>query len=115
MEPNDLEPIRHALVQGWNLRPGEGPDTEHALLDALTRRVEFLLRHDLDRLMTGLYVLDIPESRFRESLAQTDTSSASRTLATAIIAREREKAATRERFRRKPSTVGLQIAHGDDS
>lgn len=111
MGSNDLESVQHALVQAWNLRPAEGPDGEQALFEALARRIEFLLRHDLDRLMTGLYVLDIPEAEFRACLAQPYTAAAARSLAQAIIAREREKAAARERFRRTPTTPTL----GDNS
>ncbi len=110
MEPNDAESLRHALVQGWDLRLARGPDKEEALIEALAERVHFLLRHDLDRLMTGLYVLDVPEEQFRASLAKPDTLAAAKTLAAAIIAREKEKAATRERFRRETSTAGPQAA-----
>lgn len=94
------EGVRHALVQQWNvpLRPDEH-DWE-VLRQRLTERVRFLLDHDLNRLMTGLYLLDVPESACHAALTAPKAVDASLQLADAILAREAEKAETRRRFTR---------------
>jgi hypothetical protein len=91
---------QQALVTQWHLSvPGDGADEpRERLLRALTRRVEHLLTHDMQRLLSALYVLDISEERFRDALDSTDTHSAAQQLAETILDRELEKAAMRRKY-----------------
>ena len=101
MESADLQSVHRALVQQWDIAPvGEERVDWDALLDALGRRVEFLLKHDLERLMTAMYQIDVSEERFSEAVQRPQKDRPARAIAELILEREIEKMESRKRYAR---------------
>ena len=121
MEHDDLTRLRHALTQTWNFAPVPSQDlTEAELTDLLQRKVEFLLKHDYQRLLSGLYILDITETKLTEANARKSTGETARLLAEAILEREIEKMESRKKYRREgsldvPFEVNTNDLAGPDS
>ena len=65
------------------------------LEDFLTKQVDCLLDHDLNKLLNALYRMDIPEETTRELLQSSQQGEIARNLARAIIEREKQKVITR--------------------
>ncbi len=104
MERDDLTRLRHALTQTWNFAPAPSQSlTEAEIVDLLQRKVEFLLKHDYQRLLSSLYILDIAETKLAEANARKSTGETARRLAEAILEREIEKMESRKRYRREGS------------
>ena len=104
MERDDLTRLRHALTQTWNFAPAPSQNlTETELIDLLQRKVEFLLKHDYQRLLSGLYILDIAETKMAEANALESAGETARLLAEAILEREIEKMESRKKYRREGS------------
>ena len=70
---------------------------EPALLDLFTERVEEMIRHDLDLLLSSLYRLDVEEHKIQAVLNSPDIPTA-RGLAQLIIDRQKEKIKTRKAY-----------------
>jgi hypothetical protein len=105
MEPCDLECVHRALVQQWGIWPlGPSRLAREALIEELGRRVDFLLRHDLERLMTSMYLLDVPEEKFAEAVRRPAHEGPARILAEIILEREVEKMQTRQQYTRRERT-----------
>ena len=101
MEPCDLESVHRALVQQWGIAALERePFAHEALIEQLSRRVDFLLRHDFERLMTSLYMLDVSEEKFAEAVQRPAHEKPARILAEIILEREIERMHTRQRYSR---------------
>ena len=104
MNRTDLEDLHHAVVQAWNTAWVQaGALSEEAILEALARRVAFLIRHDIDRLFAALYLIDVSEERFdRANIISTGMEGA-QALARTIFDREIEKMESRKKYRRERS------------
>lgn len=70
---------------------------EPALLDLFTKRVEELMRDDLDLLLSSLYRLDVEEYKIQRALRSSDMPPA-RGIAKLIIDRQKEKIRTRKEY-----------------
>ena len=104
MEHDDLTRLCHALTQTWNFPPAPSQNlTEAELTDLLQRKVEFLLKHDYQRLLSSLYILDISETKLAEANARECTGETARLLAEAILEREIEKMESRKKYRQDGS------------
>lgn len=68
------------------------------LEDFLTKQVNYLLDHDLNRLLNALYRIDIPEETTKELLQSSQQGEIARNLARAIIEREKQKVLIRQRY-----------------
>lgn len=98
-ESCDLEDVHRALVQQWGIWPvGRERLAREALIEELGRRVGFLLRHDLDRLISAMYILDVPETKFAEAVQRPAHEQPEKLLAEIILEREVEKMQTRRRY-----------------
>ena len=95
------EDIRPALAKRWGLAP-EVSDAN--LISELAHRVAWLMKHDYQRLLNAVYLLDIPERRFNEASSLPTNEATARSLAELIIQRERQKLESRRRYRRDRST-----------
>ena len=105
MEPTDLQDLHRALVQQWGVWPlGEKRIAWDAILDELGRRVDFLLKHDFERLMSCMYMIDISEQRFSKVLKQSEKDRPARAIAQLILEREVEKMESRRRYTRTEYT-----------
>jgi hypothetical protein len=100
-----LPEARQILAQQWGVRTiAEAPEDLHweLLLEALAERIEWLFKHDYNRLVTAVYLLDIGEARFRAALDQPGMAERARDLAQAILERESEKIISRRRYAQRP-------------
>ncbi len=105
MEPADLRDVHRALVQQWGIWAIEGKRiARDAILDELARRVDFLLKHDFDRLMSCMYTIDVAEQRFSEALKLPEKDKPARAIAQLILEREIEKMESRKRYARADYT-----------
>jgi hypothetical protein len=98
MEHEELNDLHRALVQSWQIEPSTGL-TSHAFLDALTDRVAMLLKHNLNRLTSAMYTLDVDETRFNTALSLPGNRETARTVAELILEREIEKMISRRKYR----------------
>jgi len=99
MEKHDLLDIHQALVQQWGIWPvGEKRIAWDALVQELGRRVEFLLKHDFERLMSCMYMVDISEQRFSEAIKLPEEDKPARVIAELILEREVQKMESRKRY-----------------
>ena len=104
MDKTDLEDLRHSVVQAWNTAGvAEDALSEDAILEALTKRVASLIRYDIDRLFTALYLIDVSEERFDKASILSKGEASACELARAILDREIEKMESRKKYRREQS------------
>lgn len=97
MHSADSDNLHKALVQGWNV--AEGDD----IVASLKRRVAFMLKHDRHRLISSLYLLDVPESKVQEALDCVSSDESAAKLADYILEREIQKLEMRKKYRREHS------------
>ncbi|PIB36550.1 hypothetical protein BFP72_14645 [Reichenbachiella sp. 5M10] len=83
------------------------PDEELVLqedtLDELERKLSsiigYLLTHDLDRLMSAFYKIDLSEQVFKKIISEAPPEEINSLLAKEVIQREQQKLVTREKYR----------------
>lgn len=99
MENRELFKEMQRLVAN-DLELQEKPQaTEDLLLEAVRQRVVYLLAHRLEYFFTLLYRLDVSEAAVREALDPAYPRPAAERIAELIVEREKEKAATRLKYR----------------
>lgn len=99
MEAQDLQDVHHALVQQWGIGALEpGCVARDALIEALGRRVDFLMKHDHERLLYGMYMIDVSEQRFSDAIKLPEKDRPGLVIAELILEREIEKMESRKRF-----------------
>jgi hypothetical protein len=81
------------------LQDSDNPGDETAMERLLAERLRHYLVFRSEALSALLYRLDIPEAYFRDALGLATLEDTARVLAQGILARERMKQATRERYR----------------
>lgn len=95
------------LAANWRIVPptGEAQDAEwEFLLEALAERILHLLRNNQQKLMSALYILDIPERRYTDAMKMDSMDERARGLAVAILERETEKIVSRKRYATRPAS-----------
>ena len=70
---------------------------EAAILDLFTRRVEELMRDDLDLLFSSLYRFDVEEYKIQKALRSSEIPPA-RGIAMLILERQKERLRTRKEY-----------------
>lgn len=65
----------------------------------LSAIIGYLLNHDLDRLMSACYKIDLSEQIFKDIITKAPPEEINRSLAREIIQRELQKVVTREKYR----------------
>lgn len=68
------------------------------LEEYLTKQVNHLLDHDLNKLLNALYRIDISEEKVKELLQQSEQGKIASSLAKTIIEREKQKVLTRLKY-----------------
>lgn len=98
--PRDMDVVHQQLVQLWGMRPVGGlePLGRDAIIEELVRRVAYLLQHDLDKLMSYMYILDVPEEKFAYAIQRPAHEFPERLLAEVILEREIERMHTWRRY-----------------
>lgn len=108
MNESELQELSHALTQSWNLsNTGDAADRD-ALRVILAERVAFLMRHDLQRLLSAMYLLDIPEARFNAAMRNDDVDVAATELGGIILDREQQKIDTRNAYAKKRDATRIE-------
>jgi hypothetical protein len=79
------------------IHEGEEILDEKALLEFFTRRVEEMIRTDLDLLLSSLYRLDVEEHKILRAL-KSNTVPPAEGIAALIIERQKEKIETRKKY-----------------
>lgn len=74
------------------------PNDTAASRQRLEERINYLIQHDFNRLISILYRLDINESKLKISLDQNAAVDAATIIADLVIERERQKIASRQQF-----------------
>ncbi|WP_089356943.1 hypothetical protein [Ekhidna lutea] len=77
---------------------GEGENEFDRLEEFLTKQVNHLLDHDLNRLLNALYRIDIPENQVKSLLQNSKQGEIAPNMAKAIIEREKQKVITRQQY-----------------
>lgn len=95
------ESFETSLAHEWGLPAGASEDS---VASGLAARVAWLMKHDYERLLNAVYLLDLSERRFRAAMALGSNEAAARALAELILEREREKFESRRRYRQQRST-----------
>ena len=90
--------IRKDLGLEEQLEFEEGKNEFDRLEDFLTKQINNLLDHDLNRLLNALYRIDIPENRVKNLLQHSKQGEIARNVAKAIIEREKQKVITRQQY-----------------
>jgi hypothetical protein len=99
MDSNETEELRVALVSACGLAPtSTTPADAETLLHELARRVDYLLRHDADKLMYYLYSLDVSEDEVAKAFAADTAEEPAQTIARAILDREAQRLRTRKMY-----------------
>ncbi len=105
MDLTDLQDVHRELVQHWGIWPlAEKRIARDAILEELGRRVGFLLKHDFERLMSCMYMIDVSEQRFSEAVKLPQKDRPARAIAELILEREVEKMESRKRYTRTEYT-----------
>lgn len=99
-EPRDMDVVHQQLVQLWGMRPVGGlePLGRDAIIEELVRRVAYLLQHDLDKLMSYMYILDVPEEKFADAIQRPAHEYPERLLAEVILERDLDRMHTWRRY-----------------
>lgn len=90
--------IRKDLGLEEQLEFKDGEKESDRLEDFLTEQVNYLLDHDLNRLLNALYRIDIAENHVKDLLQHSKQGEIARNVAKAIIEREKQKVITRQQY-----------------
>jgi hypothetical protein len=82
-------------------------ESEDVLADILAQRINDLIASDFSRLLTLLYRIDIDEMQLRRLLREHADQDAGLIISKLILARQREKAATREVLRKSAEDADI--------
>lgn len=96
---NHLEQALVLANKDFNLEiPSSEVVTAEDFQQILTKLIRHLLDNDFERLLNGLYRIDVSEEKVKVAMATTDD--VAENIALLIIEREMQKVATREKYRR---------------
>lgn len=93
--------LRKQLEESLALRPDlvDKTKNEEELLALIEQLVEELINHDFEKLLLILYRLDVSEHKVKRAIDEAGPENASKRIAELILAREKEKIRTREKYR----------------
>lgn len=102
-DADTLAEARSLLAAQWGAVPRieDAALTRALLVEALAERIAWLLRHDPNRLLTAMYLLDVGEARFRAAIDHPAIEDRAEALAELVFDRETEKIRTRRRYARR--------------
>ncbi|MEO9871897.1 hypothetical protein [Ekhidna sp.] len=90
--------IRKDLGLEEEMEFGKEENAADRLLTFLTKQINHLLDHDLNKLLNALYRIDIPENKVKDLLHGSKQGEIAKNLAQAIINREKQKVMTRQQY-----------------
>ena len=96
-----LQAAEQALVTNWQIAPNRSSPYDlnrQILLEALSDRILYLLRHRPEKLLSALYILDIGEAAYLQAMEQDTIEDRAWALALAVYDRETEKIRIRAKY-----------------
>lgn len=96
-----MELLKTQVQNSLQLRPDlvEKVSNDEELLKLIEELVTELVNHDFERLLLMLYRLDVSEQKVKQAIDAAGPANASRNIAELILAREKEKAVSREQYK----------------
>lgn len=101
MDAKQVNELKDELIASWKITM---PD-DHAIsnseqiFEALHRRIAELLCHDMQRLLTAIYRLDVSERNFDAAMSLSTTEEVARALARSVLERELQRLHSRRQHR----------------
>ncbi len=93
-------PSASLIVRQFDLEDAQGRAfSEQDLLDALARRIDYMIEHDMDMLLSLLYRLDVDEQKINRALDPAAPDPAHIGLARLVLERQKQRVATRQQYR----------------
>lgn len=99
MDSESLTQLKSELVRTWQITPHQNLNelaTSDQLLDALKERLAELLTHDMQKLLTAMYRLDVSEKKFEQAMNLSGIDEISKGLAQAVLDREVQRLRSRQ-------------------
>jgi len=95
-----LNTLKNQLQKSLQLRPDlvENVNSEEELLNLIELLVQELVDSDFESLLRLLYRIDVNENKVKKAIDFTGPEKASLSIAKLILEREKEKAASREKY-----------------
>jgi hypothetical protein len=97
-EDADLDKARALIVKDLGIDLSAGGPTLQELTRLVSVEIDELLRHDMSRLMSILYRVDVSEQNVKKAFAGTPAADLPMVLAALIVERELQKIDSRKRF-----------------
>jgi hypothetical protein len=97
-----LQETTSLAVKDFSLELKGLPSSREELVQALGRRIEYMLEHEAERLFSTLYLLDVDEKAVREVLFSGKYENPPLSVSELIIGRLQKKAETRLQWRKPP-------------
>lgn len=93
--------MKTQVQNSLQLRPDliEKVSNDEELLKLIEELVTELVNHDFERLLLMLYRLDVNEQKVKQAIDTAGPNNASRNIAELVLAREKEKAVSREQYK----------------
>ena len=98
----DKDAVLVSLAADWELIVSNETSLSMQLLED---RINYLLNHDFDKLISLLYRMDVSERKLRMELEQHPQKDAARIIAMLVIEREWQKIQSRKQFPGKKNDV----------
>jgi hypothetical protein len=101
MSANEIAHVSAQLITkdfGLDNAELENTPSMDILESRLVKIVQYLLDQDFQRLINSMYRIDLPESTFKEILANEKPDQIASSLASAILGRELQKAELRQKY-----------------
>lgn len=92
---NEPHHIISTIAGDWNIQL---PIQQNEWIKALEERINYLLVHDFDKLISLLYRIDVNEKKLKEQLQANNTEDAGKIIAALVIERQLQKIKSRKEF-----------------
>lgn len=92
------------IIKDWQLVPGTYNEAQ--LRNLLAERINHLVRHDLNLLVSMLYRIDVDEGKLRKTLASYPSVDAGLIIADLVIERQYQKNKNRQQFKPRDDNPG---------
>lgn len=100
-DPEMMLETQDVLMKDWRVaRVSENAENlnRRLLLEALEERILYLLKNNMAKLQTSMYLLDISERRFSDAMGRATMEGRARAIAEVVYDRESQKIETRRKY-----------------
>ena len=106
------DPDKAPIFRHFELDPTPEPPGEEELLRLLTLRIEYLIEHRMDYLLSLLYRMDVLEPKIKAALHPLAPDPPALGLAKRVLERQKERNQTRKQY--PPPTILPEDDDGED-